>query len=394
VNLSAPVAPLSAFVLDPAVLHLNHGSFGACPRAVLAAQDAIRARLEAATMRFMVCEWQDRLDAARARVAAVVGADPEDVVLIPNTTTGVATILASRPWAPGDRLIVTDHGYHACHNAALRLVETHGIELVTVPIPVPVADPADVVARVVAAIDDRCRLVMIDHVTSPTALVLDVAAICAALAGRVDVLVDGAHAPGQLDVDVAALGAAYFVGNAHKWLCAPKGTAVMWARRDRRDALRPLVTSHGETPGVGPANRFHARFDWSGTHDPSGYLSIPTAIDEIAALGGGWPAVRDRNRALALAARDLLAARLGATPLAPAAMTGSMVALPVDLPPGTAPAALERELLAAGIEVPIIELPASGPLVRISAHLYNHLGEYDRLADALLARGVRGRTAA
>jgi isopenicillin-N epimerase len=390
VDLSVPAAPISAFALDPAVLHLNHGSFGACPRAVLAAQDAIRARLEAATMRFMVCEWQDRLDAARARVAEHVGADPADLVLIPNTTTGVSAILQSLPWQPGETIVVTDHGYRACHNAALRL-RARGVEIVTVHLPVP-TEPAEIVRRVVAAVDDRCRLVMLDHIASATALVFDVAAVCAALAGRADVLVDAAHAPGQLAVDVDALGAAYYVANAHKWLCAPKGSALLWARRDRRDALAPLVASHGETPGIGPANRFHARFDWSGTHDPSAYLSIPAALDAIAELGGGWPAVRARNRALAARARELVADRLGgASALAPAEMFASMAVVPVALPAGATPLAFERALLDAGIELPIIDLPVTGTLIRLSAHVYNHLGDYDRLAAELVARGVRGR---
>lgn len=389
-DISVAAAPISAFALDPAVLHLNHGSFGACPRAVLAAQDAIRARLEAAPMRFMVCEWQDALDAARARVAAFVGADPADLVMIPNATTGVSAILASLPWAPGDHLVVTDHGYRACRNAALRLGETRGVELVTVEIPVPTT-PDEVVRRVVAAVDDRTRLVMVDHITSPTALVQDVGAICAALAGRVDVLVDGAHAPGQFPVDVRATGAAYYVANCHKWMCAPKGAALLWARRDRRDALRPLVTSHGETPGVGPANRFHARFDWSGTHDPSAVLAVPAAIDTVAALAGSWGAVHARLGALAAAARDLLIDAFAAAPIAPPDMTGTMAAIPIALPAGAPPLAFERDLLQAGIEVPIVDLPGHGAFVRVSAHLYNALPDYERLAAELLARGVRGR---
>jgi isopenicillin-N epimerase len=392
VDLLAPLVPLDAFALDPAFCHVNHGSFGACPRAVLAVQDELRARLEAATMTFMVCEWQDRLDAARARVAAFIAADPQDVVLIPNTTLGVSTVLASLAWRRGDRIVVTDHGYRACRNAAERLAETHGVEVITVHVPVPITDPMDVVSRVVAAADGGCRLVLIDHITSPTALVIDVAAICAALASRgIDVLVDGAHAPGQLALDVPAIGAAYYVANAHKWLCAPKGTALLWARRDVRDALRPLVTSHGETPGFGPANRFHARFDWTGTHDPTGYLSIPAAIDTVARLGGGWPAICDRNHALVLAGRDLIAERIGARPIAPDAMTATMASLPIVLPEGATALGLERELLAAGIEAPIAELEGVGPLVRISAHVYNALADYGRLADELVARGVHGR---
>lgn len=400
-DLTTPLAPLSVFALDPRVLHLNHGSFGAAARAALDVQAAMRARLEAATMRFMVREWQGLLDQARARVAAFVGADPEDLVLITNPTAGVASILGSRAWQPGERVLVTDHGYRACRNAILRLGETRGVELATVTIPLPITRAADVVERVVAAAsaDPRIRVVLLDQITSPTGLVLDVAAAATALAARAphaDLLVDAAHSPGQLALDVGALaraGAAYAVGTAHKWLCAPKSASLLWSRRDRRDALRPVVTSHGETPGVGPSNRFHARFDWSGTHDPTSYLAIPAAIDAVAAAGGGWPAIRDRNRALALAARDLLVERLGggAAPIAPDEMHGSMAAIPIALPAGAPPLAFQAELIDSGIEIPIVDHPTCGTFVRISAHVYNALPDYARLADELVHRGVRGR---
>lgn len=398
---SEPLVPIDAFALDPRILHVNHGSYGAAPRAALTAQSELRAALEAATMRFMVRDWQGLLDATRASVARFVGADPEDLVMIPNPTGGVASIVNSLAWQPGDRIVVTDHGYRACFNTLLRLVETRGVEVISVPIALPVRHPNDVVERIVGAIaaEPRCRLALIDHVTSPTALVFDIAAIAAGIAAaapHVQLLADCAHSPGHVEFDSAALGragAAYVVAALHKWACAPKGSSMLWARRDRRDALRPVITSHGETPGVGPANRFHARFDWSGTHDPTPYLATTAAIDELATRGGGWPAICARNHALVLAARDLLIGRLGdgATPIAPNDMHGAMAAIPIALPTGAAPLAFQAQLLDDGIEVPIVALPGHGTFVRISAHVYNRLDDYDRLADALVARGVRGR---
>lgn len=398
-DLTTPLVPLAAFALDPAGLHLNHGSFGACPRAVLAAQTATRDALEASPMRFLHRDWQPRLDAARARVAAAVAADPADLVFVPNPTTGVASILASRAWRAGDRVVMIDHAYRACRNAVGRLGETHGVELDTVRVALPAHGAAIVEAIVAAATHPRARLVLLDQITSPTALVLDAAAVAAGLAAaapHVELLVDAAHCPGQIAFDLAALAAAgahYAVATGHKWLCSPKGSSMLWARRDRRDALRPVVTSHGESPEFGPPNRFHARFDWSGTHDPTAFLALPVAIDELAAAGGGWPAIRARNHALVLAARDHLFARLGggAAPIAPDAMHGCMAAIPIALPAAATPAALQDDLLAHGIEAPIITLAGHGSFVRISAHVYNHLAEYDRLAEALLARGVRGR---
>jgi isopenicillin-N epimerase len=400
-GITEPLVPLEAFALDPSVLHLNHGSFGAAPRAALAAQAEARTALEAATMRFMVRDWPGLIDAARARVASLVGGDPEDMVMIPNPTAGVASIANSIAWEPGDRVIVTDHGYRACRNAMLRLVETRGIEIVTVTIPLPVRSSLEVVDRLVGAIaaEPRCRLALIDHITSPTALVLDLAALASRLATEaphVRLIADCAHSPGQVELDLAALGragTAYAVAALHKWTCAPKGSSLLWARRDYRDDLRPLITSHGETPGVGSANRFHARFDWSGTHDPTAYLATPAAINDLAERGGGWPAIRARNHALVLAARDLLLERLGggAVPLAPDAMHGSMAAIPVALPGGAEPLAVQAQLLDDGIELPIAGLPGHGTFIRISAHVYNRLADYDQLADALLARGIRGR---
>jgi len=400
-SITESLVPLEAFGLDSRVLHLNHGSFGAAVRAALRAQTEARGELEKATMRFMVRDWQSRLDAARARVAGFVGADPEDLVMIPNPTAGVASIANSIDWKPGDRVVVTDHGYRACFNTLLRIVETHGIEIVTVKLSLPVPSSAAVVEQLVGAIAalPRCRLALVDHVTSPTALVLDVLAIAkgiAAAAPSARLLADCAHSAGQVELGLSELGdagAAYAVGALHKWACGPKGSSFLWARRDHRDGLRPVITSHGETPGVGPANRFHARFDWSGTHDPTAYLATPAALEELAALGGGWPAIRARNHSLALAARDLLIERLGegATSIAPDDMHGSMAAIPIALPEGVAPLALQSELLDAGIELPIVALPGHGTFVRISAHVYNRLADYDQLADALLARGVRGR---
>ena len=400
-SITEPLVPLAAFGLSPTVLHLNHGSFGAAPLAALAAQAEARSALEAATMRFMLRDWQGLLDAARHRVAAFVGSDSEDLVMIPNPTAGVASVLSSLAWEPGDRVVVTDHGYRACLNTLLRLVETRGIEIVTLKIPLPIRSSVAVTELLVGAIgaEPRCRLALVDHITSPTGLVLDMGAIAAGLAiaaPQVWLIADCAHSPGQVELDLGALGGAgvfYAVAALHKWTCAPKGSSILWARRDCRDELRPAITSHGETPGFGPANRFHARFDWGGTHDPTAYLATPAAIDDLALRGGGWPAIRARNHALALAARDLLLERLGggATPIAPDDMHGCMAAIPIALPAGVEAFAVQAQLLDAGIELPVATLPGHGTFVRISAHVYNRLADYDRLADSLLARGIRGR---
>lgn len=391
--LDRPRAPLAAFGLDPDVLHLNHGSYGACPRAVLAAQDAVRTRLEQATMRYFVLEHGPALAAARRRAAAFVGADDDGFTFVANATTGVATVLASLDLAPGDELVTTDHAYRACKNALDRTAAAAGARVVVAPIPLPLDDAAAVNAAVLARIGPRTRLVLLDHVTSPTALVLDPAGLAAALPPGVELLVDGAHAPGMLALDVAATGATYYTGNFHKWTCAAKGAAFLWVAPHRRERVHPLVTSHGASLPLAGTTRFRLEHDWTGTHDPSTWLTVPTALDEVAALGGGWPAVRAGHRALVDRFAATLAAELGATPLAGPAVRGAMVSVAVTLPAGVEARAVERALLAEGVEVPVIPAGAVTPfpMVRVSAHLYNHTGDLDRLLTALAAHGVRGR---
>src|SRR5262249_32678003 len=241
----------------------------------------------------------------------------------------------------------------------------------------------DVVDAILAALTPRTRLALLDHVTSPTALVFPIARLVSALAQRgVDTLVDGAHAPGMLPLDLGAIGAAYYTGNCHKWICAPKGAAFLHVRRDRQAGLRPLVISHGANSPRTDRSRFRLEFDWTGTHDPTPYLTVPEAIRVIgAAWPGGWPAIMPRNRALALYARRRLCDALGVTAPCPETMIGSLAA--VRLPDGADD--LQATLFDRfGVEVPVISWPAAPERwVRISAHIYNREADYDRLIEAL-----------
>jgi isopenicillin-N epimerase len=387
--------------LDPAVIFLNHGSFGACPRAVLAAQDRLRARLERQPVQFLVRDLGGLLDAARAELAAFVGADPADLVFVPNATTGVNAVLRSLPLGRGDELLVTDHAYNACRNALGYAAERTGATVVVAAVPFPLSSVGAVVDAVLGHVSAQTRLVLLDHVTSPTGLVFPLGDLVPALSARgVDVLVDGAHAAGMVPLDLGRLGAAYYTGNCHKWLCAPKGAGFLHVRRDRQALVRPLAISHGANAPRTDRSRFRLEFDWTGTIDPSPYLCIPEAIRHLGSLlPGGWDELRARNRALALEARRILAAALGVEPPAPDDMIGALAALP--LPDGTgAPAQsplyldpLQDELLARfGIEVPIIPWPAPPRrLIRVSAQLYNTRAEYERLAAALADLRVAAR---
>ena len=382
------------WMLDPEVTFLNHGSFGAAPRAVLVAQQALRDELERQPVHFFVRTFEERLDAARIALAAFVGADPEGLGFVPNATTGVNAVLRSLTFAAGDELVVSDHEYNACRNVLEYVAARSGARVVVVEIPFPSAGPDEVVEAIEGALTDRTRLLLVDHVTSATGLILPLERIVPLCRERgVEVLVDGAHAPGMIPVDLDALGASWYTANCHKWICAPKGAAFLWAREDVRADVRPAVMSHGANLPVDRRSRFRNEFDWQGTQDPTPWLAVPVALEVMAGLvDDGWPEVMRRNRALALEARRLLCEALGAEPPCPDSMIGSLATIP--LPDGEAgtPSSLYVDPLQRHlwddwkIEVPISPWPSPPRRVlRISAQLYNDRADYQRLADALLA---------
>jgi isopenicillin-N epimerase len=390
----------SLWPLDPAVDFLNHGSFGAAPTAVLDAQAAFRRRMEAEPVAFFSRDLEGLLDDARSVLGAFLGAAPDDLAFVDNATTAVNAVLRWLPLDAGDELLVTDHEYNACRNALDAAAAASEARVVTVPLPFPTEGPEDVLARVLAAVTPRTRLAVLDHVTSATALVFPIEELVAELAARgVETLVDGAHAPGMLDVQLDRIGAAWYSGNLHKWVCAPKGAAFIHVRRDRQAGFHPLVVSHGANSPRTDRSRFRLEADWTGTRDPSAWLAVPTAIELIGGLlPGGWSAVRLRNRDLALRGRDLLCAALAMPAPAPDPMIGSMasVALPVEEAAGRVQGVdlygdpVHDGLLARGIQVAVTPWPArpdGGPwrrIVRISAALHNDLDQYQRLASALL----------
>ncbi|MCC6215061.1 MAG: aminotransferase class V-fold PLP-dependent enzyme [Polyangiaceae bacterium] len=400
------MSPLrAAWTLDPDIVFLNHGSFGACPRAVQEAQGALRERMEANPVAFFTRELEPRIDAARAEVAEFVGARPEDLAFVRNATDGVNAVLASASLAPGDELLTTDHAYGACRNALAAFAERAGARVVVARVPFPLSGPGDIAEPVLAAVTARTRLALLDHVTSPTGVVFPVAELASSLAARgVRVLIDGAHAPGMLPLGLAALGDAgvdWYTGNLHKAVCAPKGAGFLWARRDRQAALHPTTVSHGRT-STRARPRLHEEFDWTGTDDPTPWLCAPVALRVMAALlPGGWPAILAANHELALRARELLTEALGAPRPTPDALVGSLVAVP--LPPGsfTGPrfANAVDPLQAALAERHRIEVPVPlwpqppARLVRVTAQLHVSLGDVARLARALTEELARERDA-
>lgn len=394
IAVNASAADPALWPLDPAITFLNHGSFGSCPLAVLEHQTELRRRLEREPITFLVRDLEPLLDEARAALAVFVGAAADDLVLIPNATSGVNAVMRSLDFKPGDELLVTDHEYNACRNVADFVAERTGAKVVAARVPFPLKSADEVVAAVLAAVTPRTKLLLIDHVTSQTGMILPVAEIVRRLAKQgIDTLIDGAHGPGMIPLDLKALGAAYYTGNCHKWICAPKGAAFLHVRRDRQSSIRPLVISHGANSPRTDRSRFQIEFGWMGTADPTAGLSIPKALEYLASLvPGGWPAIMKRNRELALAGREVLCQTLGIEKPCPDEMIGSLASVPIpDAPfgaPSKSPLYLDPwqdELMARHrIEVPVIPWPAPPKrLLRISAQLYNSLPQYELLAKAL-----------
>lgn len=380
------------WLLDPSITFLNHGSFGATPKVVLAKQEEFRRRMESEPVRFLVRELEPLLDAVRGQLAHFVGAAPADLAFVANATAGVNAVLRSLPFSSNDELLVTNHEYNACRNTLDYVAGRSGARVKVVEIPFPIQSPDDVIERVVTAASAATRLLLIDHITSQTALIMPAQRIVAQMQSRgIDTLIDGAHAPGQVPLDIRAIGAAYYAANLHKWVCAPKGAAFLYVRGDRRDGTRPIAISHGANATRTDRSRFHLEFDWTGTFDPTAWLAAGEALRFIPTLvDGGWEEVRRRNHALALRARDILCSALEISHPAPDQMLGSMAAFPIPDGNPTDVASVFGDPLQDvlferfKIEVPVVPWPHPPKrLLRVSAQLYNTPEEYVRLADAL-----------
>jgi len=365
--------------LDPSVTFLNHGSFGAAILPALEAQAGWRTEMEREPVDFLVRMLPAALDEARAAASSFLRADPQGFAFVPNATTAISTVLANRAPGPRDRVVITDHSYPAVVKAATKACREGGGELVVVQLPLPLP-PSDTIVRAIASsLDDRTRLVIVDHVTSPTAVILPVEEIVRECRRRgVAVLVDAAHSVGMLPVDVDALGADFWTGNFHKWCCAPKGSAALVVGAEHRRDVHPLVTSHGF------GGTFQEAFDWTGTADVTAWLSVPAALEAMAALG--WDRVRRHNHEVVTYGQRVLSAALGTEPPVPPEAFGSMAiaALPDGVATTTQDAVglTDRLFEHTRIEVPIVAWNRMG-FVRLSAQVYNRPADYDRLAEAL-----------
>jgi isopenicillin-N epimerase len=348
--------------------------------------------MEAEPVQFLWRHYDERLNQARAELARFVGALPRDIVFLTNATMGVNAVVRSLKLRRGDELLTTSHDYNACRNVLVEAACRSGAKSVVAQIPFPLRQAGEVLEAVISAVTPRTRLAMIDHVTSNTALVFPLARLIRELEKRgLDTLVDGAHAPGMLPLDLKALQPAYYTGNLHKWVCAPKGAAFLWAREDRQAELQPAVISHGNNRPRPGHSAFQDRFDWAGTLDPTPWFCVPEAIRWLGRLlPGGWRELRERNHELAVQARRLLCDRLEVEPPGPEYMLGAMATIPLPERFQGVPQSgkIDAEQLRLydkfGIEVPFFRIGnPERRYVRISAQIYNSLAEYERLAEAL-----------
>jgi isopenicillin-N epimerase len=386
--------PDGAWLLDPEVTFLNHGSLGSCPAPVLEAQSGWRQQLERQPIQFLLRDLPARLAEVRASLGQLVRCDPDELALMPNAEACINAVLRSLEFRQGDELLATTHDYNACLNSLDFVAQRWGARVVRAAIPFPISDSSQVTESVLAHVSPRTRLAMVSHITSATGLVFPMEEIVRELEGRgVQVVVDGAHAPGQIDLDLDRLGASYYAGNCHKWLCCPKGTGFLYVRRDREPLIHPLIISHGMNDPRSDLSLFRKEFDWQGVADPTGFLAIPTAITFLASLvPGGIPGLAARNHELALSFRDALCPILRVETPAPDSMMGSMAAFPIDhlVPNPEVRQSLEVILRESHhIEIPMIRWrPAPDTdryTLRVSCQIYNDHSDLARLATALAA---------
>lgn len=368
------------FLLRRDVVFLNHGSFGACPRPVFDAYHRWQVAFEAEPIDFMK-RARERLAEARRALAAFLGASPDDLVFVTNATTGANIVARSLRLGPGDEVLTTDHEYGGVDRAWRFVCERTGATLVRAAIPLPVGSHEAIVEAIWSRVTPRTRVLAFSHVAAPTAIVLPVEALVRrARAAGIVTVIDGAHAPGQVPLDLEALGADFYAGNCHKWMCAPKGAGFLYARREVQGLLQPLVVSWGWRPEKPGPSRFIDEHEWQGTRDIAAYLAVPAAIAFFAAHG--WEAVRASCHRLVTAARAALNAATGQPALCPEgpAWYGQMAS--VFLPGCDAEATSHRLREEFGVEVPIWQW-GDRQLLRVSVQGYNSPGDVDALVEAV-----------
>ncbi len=380
------------WLIDDEITFLNHGSFGATPKKILQKQAELRKIIEREPVKFFLRDYEEYYEKARSGLCSIVGVKEENIVFVPNATTGVNIALRSVPLKIGEEVIVTTQEYNACRNALNLISKERNFEIKEVDIPFPVKSSKEIIEKLLNAISKKTKFLLIDHIVSQTALVMDIKTIVREMKEKgVETIVDGAHTVGQIPVDIEEIAPAYFTSNCHKWLCAPKGSAFLYVREDFQKFTKPLVISHGANSQRRDKTRFFLEFLWTGTDDPTPFFVIPYAIDFLNSLfKGGLNEVMKRNRELCLKARNLICENLEIDKPSPDSMVGSMAAFPLkdseveSKPPLFVDSLQDILFYKYKIEVPVIYFPKFPErLIRISSQVYNDFEDYKKLACAL-----------
>lgn len=384
--------PLGFWPLEPGLTMLNHGSYGVCPRPVIEAHFELRRQMESDPPRFFIVELERRMDVTRRRLGEFLGVDPDWIAPCGNASIALATCIKNSGIRAGDDLLVTSHEYSSGLNELKRMSAREGFRVVTAEIPFPIASPEQALDAILEAITPRTRVAIVSHITSATALVLPIERIVRELRARdIEVIADGAHTPGQLPAKLSELPFSWYTGSLHKWLCTPKGTGFMVVPPDRQAGFRPMWLSTRAEKGRTDRKLFLCDFDYTGTSDFTASLTVPVAIDSIGALKpGGWPEVMRANHDLVVRGRRLVCEVLGFEPPSPDEMTGSMASIVLPEPKRPQPKRMYDDALQDNlrdhhaIQVPVWRWGAGNMrLLRMSAHLYNTLDEFRKLAAAL-----------
>ncbi|CAN5768223.1 aminotransferase class V-fold PLP-dependent enzyme [soil metagenome] len=372
------------FLLDPSVTFLNHGSFGACPKPVFSEYQRWQLELERQPVEFLGRRADDLLFKARQRLGSYLNVPADTLVFVTNATAGVNVVIRSLDLEPEDEVLTTDHEYGACTMSWEWLLGKVGARLVKHEIPTPVNDPEELVESILSSVTDRTKAIYLSHITSPTALILPIRQICCrAREMGILTIIDGAHAPGQIALDLEELGADIYTGNLHKWLCAPKGAGFLYVRPEEQAWIESLIVSWGwGRSGTLGESTFVERNQWQGTRDIAAWLAVPAAIEFQEQ--NDWADVRARCHLLAAEARDRINRLCGITPMSPDSSEwfAQMVSCPV---PSTDAKSLQGRLFDDyRVEVPVVDWN-NQTLVRTSFQAYNDAEDLDRLMKALEA---------
>jgi len=378
--------------LNPKTIFLNHGSFGACPKEVLEHQFQLRIQLENDPVHFFDVTSKQLWVESIETFADFINADKEGMIFVPNATSGVNTVLRSLSLESGDEILVPDHTYQACWNTVDFVTKRSGAKTVVVPLPLPIENPEEVTRTILAHTTEKTKLALIDTVTSPTGIRLPFEQIVFELQSKgVDVLLDAAHGPGIVPLDLKKLKPAYATGNAHKWLCTPKGSAFLHIREDKRAQISPLSISHGASVKGNIDEKIRLEFDWTGTQDITPWLCIPKSIEYVDSLvEGGWIKIMEHNTNLAIEARNIILEALETPKLCPDSMIVGLSAVALPGEGVVTTSVLEPDPLHTllfekyRIQVPVFSWPHHNVrYLRTASYLYNSLEEYEYLAEVL-----------